>query len=204
MPIPRTQLIPRTRQLRVALPVAVLAAGAAACGGSGSGSHGSTSSAASSAPAASAPASTAASGGNGGYGSGSGAASSAPAAAAKVAVATSGKLGSVLVDGAGRSLYLFEKDKGSTSSCYTDCAKVWPPFTSSGAATAGSGATSSLLGTASRTDGTTQVTYHGHPLYYYISDGNKPGSTAGEALNQFGAEWYVLSPAGDKVDKDGS
>ena len=119
-------------------------------------------------------------------------------------MATSGKLGSVLVDGAGRSLYLFEKDKGSTSSCYTDCAKVWPPFTSSGAATAGSGATSSLLGTASRTDGTTQVTYHGHPLYYYISVGNKPGSTAGEALNQFGAEWYVLSPAGDKVDKDGS
>jgi len=160
--------IARTRQLRLALPLAALAVGAAACGGSG------------------------------------GTASSAPAAAAKVAVAKSGDLGPILVDGAGRSLYLFEKDKGSTSSCYTDCAKVWPPFTGSGPATAGTGAPSSLLGTTSRTDGSTQVTYHGHPLYYYISDGNKPGSTAGEALNQFGAEWYVLSPAGSKVEKGGS
>lgn len=115
-------------------------------------------------------------------------------------MAKSGSLGQILVDGAGRSLYLFEKDKGSTSNCSGDCAKVWPPFTSSGPATAGTGAMSSLLGTTSRTDLSTQVTYHGHPLYYYVSDGSKAGSTAGQGLNQFGAGWYVLSPAGSKVD----
>ncbi len=119
-------------------------------------------------------------------------------------VTQNGKLGQILVDGAGRSLYLFEKDKGSTSSCYSDCAKVWPPFISSGAATGGTGATSSLLGTTSRTDGTKQVTYHGHPLYYYVSDDHTSGSTTGEGLNQFGAEWYVLSPTGSKVEKGGS
>jgi len=121
-----------------------------------------------------------------------------------VKVTQNGKLGQILVDGAGRSLYLFEKDKGSTSSCYSDCAKVWPPFIGSGAATGGTGATSSLLGTTSRTDGTKQVTYQGHPLYYYVSDDHTSGSTTGEGLNHFGAEWYVLSPTGSKVEKGGS
>lgn len=83
-------------------------------------------------------------------------------------------------------------------------AKVWPPFISSGAATGGTGATSSLLGTTSRTDGTKQVTYHGHPPYYYVSDDHTSGSTTGEGPNQFGAEWYVLSPTGSKVEKGGS
>lgn len=194
-------LIPRARQLRVVLPLAALAIGAAACGGSSSYGKKSSAAGASSAPTASAPASSSDSGGYGNGGSGGGSASNA---AATVAVAKSGELGQILVDGAGRSLYLFEKDKAKTSNCYGDCAKVWPPFTSSGPATPGTGAMSSLLGTTGRTDGSTQITYNGHPLYYYISDSDKAGSTAGEGLNQFGAEWYVLSPAGSKVEKGGS
>lgn len=200
-------LIPRTRQLRVALPLAAVAVAVAACGASGGYASKSSSAGPSSAPVSSAPARSPASGGDGGYGGygggGGGSAKSAPAAAAKVQVAKGGDLGAILVDGAGRSLYLFEKDQASTSSCYSDCAKVWPPFTSVGPASAGPGAMSSLLGTTSRTDGSIQVTYRGHPLYYYISDGNRPGSTAGEGLNQFGGQWYVLSPAGSKVDKGG-
>lgn len=198
--------ISRSRQFRVALALAALAVGTAACGGSSSNASKGGSTAPSSGPATSAPANSTDPGGYGGYGSsggGAGTASSTPSAA-KVAVAKSGGLGQFLVDGAGRSLYLFEKDKGSTSNCSGDCAKVWPPFTSSGPATAGAGAMSSLLGTTSRTDGSKQVTYHGHPLYYYVSDGSKAGSTAGQGLNQFGAGWYVLSPAGSKVDKGGS
>jgi len=196
-------------QLRVVLPVAALAVGAAACGGGSSYASKASSSGASSGPTASAPATSSDAGGNGkdnsyGYGSGGAGTSGGAAGAAQVKVTQNGKLGQILVDGAGRSLYLFEKDKGSTSSCYSDCAKVWPPFISSGAATGGTGATSSLLGTTSRTDGTKQVTYHGHPLYYYVSDDHTSGSTTGEGLNQFGAEWYVLSPTGSKVEKGGS
>jgi predicted lipoprotein with Yx(FWY)xxD motif len=124
------------------------------------------------------------------------------AAGATVAVKSS-KLGGILVDGAGRTLYLFEKDKGTTSSCYGACAGGWPPYTATGAPQAGSGASASLLGTTTRTDGKTEVTYHGHPLYYFAGD-RKPGDTNGQGLNAFGAEWYVLSAAGDKLEKEGS
>jgi predicted lipoprotein with Yx(FWY)xxD motif len=124
------------------------------------------------------------------------------AGGATVAVRTS-KLGNILVDGSGRTLYLFEKDKGTTSSCYGACASAWPPYTTTGAPQAGSGASAALLGTTTRTDGKTEVTYHGHPLYYYAAD-SKPGDTNGQGVKAFGAEWYVLSAAGDKVEKEGS
>ncbi len=200
---------PGIGQLRVVLPVAALAVGAAACGGGRNDASKAGSSGASSGRTASAPATSSDAGGNGkdnsyGYGSGGAGTSGGAPGAAQVKVTQNGKLGQILVDGAGRSLYLFEKDKGSTSSCYSDCAKVWPPFIGSGAATGATGATSSLLGTTSRTDGTKQVTYQGHPLYYYVSDDHTSGSTTGEGLNQFGAEWYVLSPTGSKVEKGGS
>lgn len=121
---------------------------------------------------------------------------------ATVAVKDSG-LGKILVDGSGRTLYLFLKDQGKTSTCLDACADVWPPMTVSGTPKAGAGASASELGTTSRKDGGTEVTYHGHPLYYYEAD-NAPGDTAGQGLDQFGAEWYVLSPDGDKLEKDGS
>jgi len=126
-----------------------------------------------------------------------------PAAGGATVAVSSSKLGKILVDGSGRTLYLFEKDKGTTSSCYGACASGWPPYTTTGAPQAGSGASAALLGTTTRTDGKTEVTYHGHPLYYFAGD-TKPSDTTGEGLKAFGAEWYVLSAAGDKVEKEGS
>jgi predicted lipoprotein with Yx(FWY)xxD motif len=123
---------------------------------------------------------------------------SASSAAATIAVAGNAKLGQILVDGGGRTVYLFEADKGHTSVCYTDCAAAWPPVITHGAPQAGSGATSSLLGTTTRTDGSLQVTYNGHPLYYWIADKN-PGDATGQDLNNFGGAWYVLSPNGMQI-----
>jgi predicted lipoprotein with Yx(FWY)xxD motif len=125
-----------------------------------------------------------------------------PAATPATASVATGrtKLGTVLVDGKGRTLYLFEKDKGSASSCYGACASVWPPLTSAkGVATGGLPA--AKLGATKRTDGTTEVTYAGHPLYTYAGDA-KPGQARGQGLDQFGAEWYVLAPSGHKIDSD--
>ena len=110
----------------------------------------------------------------------------------------SNALGTILVDGKGRTVYLFEKDTGATSNCYGACAGIWPPVLTKGAPVAGSGAQSSLLGTTKRTNGTLQVTYAGHPLYYYAGD-SKPGQTSGEGLDEFGAKWYVLGPNGAAV-----
>lgn len=73
-----------------------------------------------------------------------------------------------LSDGKGRSLYLFEADKGANSTCSSACASIWPPLTASGAVKSGAGVSASLLGTSKRTDGSTEITYNGHPLYYYV------------------------------------
>jgi predicted lipoprotein with Yx(FWY)xxD motif len=126
-------------------------------------------------------------------------AGSGPAAGVTVAVRDS-KLGKILVDGQGRTLYLFEADKGTNSTCYRACASAWPPLTTTGKPQAGSGTSPALLGTTARTDHTTEVTYNGHPLYYFISD-TKPGDTTGQGLNSFGAKWYVLNPKGNKIDR---
>ena len=122
----------------------------------------------------------------------------AAAGAAKVAVANS-PLGRILVDGPGRTLYLFEKDTGTASTCDGACASSWPPFTTTGNPLAGDGALAGKLGTTKRTDGKIEVTYNGHPLYYYAGD-TKPGDTTGQGLDSFGAEWDVLSPAGSKIE----
>jgi predicted lipoprotein with Yx(FWY)xxD motif len=135
---------------------------------------------------------------------GSGAAYGTPAAApsgapsATIAVEST-PLGQILVDGSGRPVYLFEADRGTTSTCYDSCAAVWPPVLTSGAPHAGPGVNQELLATTTRSDGTLEVLYHGHPLYYFVSD--KSGQATGQGLSSFGAVWYVLSPAGDKVDK---
>jgi predicted lipoprotein with Yx(FWY)xxD motif len=124
---------------------------------------------------------------------------SAPAAAtATVSVAMSAKLGQILVDGNGRTLYLFEADKGSSSTCYGACASYWPPLLTSGAPMAGAGVNAPLLGTTKRSDGTTEVTYSGHPLYYVVTDHN-PGDATGQAVNNFGAAWYVVGPDGNSI-----
>jgi predicted lipoprotein with Yx(FWY)xxD motif len=163
----------------VAIAPAALAVIAAGCGG------------ASSTPTAAA--------GGGAYGAA--AAATANPAAASVSTAHT-KLGTVLVDAKGRTLYLFEKDKVPMSSCYGACAAVWPPLTSHGKATGATGIAAAKLGASRRTDGSAVVTYAGHPLYTYAGD-TKRGDVKGQGLDQFGAEWYVVAPSGRKIDADG-
>lgn len=122
-------------------------------------------------------------------------AATAAATAATIAVATNATLGQILVDGNGMTIYLFVADTGKTSTCYNACAQYWPPVLTTGAPKAGAGATASLLGTTTRTDGTVQVTYAGHPLYRFLTD-KKPGDTTGQGLNLSGGLWYVMSAAG--------
>ncbi len=101
----------------------------------------------------------------------------------------------ILVGAGGRTLYLFEKDTKGKFSCSGSCTSVWPPLLTSGKPHAGSGINASLLGTIARPGGKTQVTYAGHPLYYYAAD-SSAGQANGEGLLQFGAKWYVVSPHG--------
>jgi predicted lipoprotein with Yx(FWY)xxD motif len=108
-------------------------------------------------------------------------------------------LGQILVDGSGRTLYLFEADKGRTSTCYDACAGIWPPVVTSAAPVAGPGVNQALLATTTRKDGSLEVVYNGHPLYYFAPD-KQTGQTTGQGISSFGADWYVLSPAGTKVD----
>lgn len=131
-------------------------------------------------------------------GSTSTAGSSPSAAATTIAAASDAKLGQILVDGKGMTLYLFVADTGSTSTCYTSCAQVWPPVLTNGAPQVGTGAQASLLGTTTRTDGKIQVTYAGHPLYYFLGD-KKPGDATGQGVNNFGGLWWVISPSGAAI-----
>jgi len=119
---------------------------------------------------------------------------------ATVATAKS-SLGRILVDAHSHTLYLFEKDKRGRSACAGTCATYWPPVLTKGTPVAGPGVERSLLGVTRRADGTAQVTYAGHPLYRYVLD-RKPGQTAGQDLHDFGAGWYVVSPAGKKIEAD--
>ena len=123
---------------------------------------------------------------------------STPASTVTIGLATDAKLGKFLVDGAGRTLYLFEADKGTASTCYTACAQYWPPVLSNGAPVAGSGISTALLGTSTRTDGGIEVTYGGHPLYYVVTD-KKPGDTTGQGVNNFGAPWDAVGPDGKQI-----
>jgi predicted lipoprotein with Yx(FWY)xxD motif len=108
------------------------------------------------------------------------------------------KFGRILVDGHGRSLYLFDRDRNRKSSCYGGCAGEWPPLIVSGKPHAASGVKAALLGRTKRRDGRWQVTFRGHPLYTFAGDAAK-GQTNGEGLDDFGGWWYLVSPAGVKV-----
>ncbi len=108
----------------------------------------------------------------------------------------SSALGKIVVDGKSHTLYLFAKDKHGKSACSGACAQNWPPLLTKGTPKASTGAKSSLLGTTRRSDGTTQVTYNRHPLYTFVADKNKPGSTKGQGIDAFGAKWYVVAAKG--------
>ncbi len=149
----------------------------AACSSGGSSS--STDAASSSPAGASAPSSAAASG----------------SGATVITTATSSG-NTFLTSGSGRAIYLWAKDAGNASACTGACAAAWPPVT--GTATAVGSAKASDLGTITRSDGTKQVTYDGHPLYYFVGDSG-PGTATGQGSDNFGAKWWLVSPTGSDV-----
>ncbi|HEX3609128.1 MAG TPA: hypothetical protein VHU14_05590 [Solirubrobacterales bacterium] len=147
--------------------------------------------------------STSSSSSGGAYGSSSestGKPAAASSEGAPITVGTAKGVGKVLVDSEGMTLYYFQKDKKSSgkSACYGACEQAWPPQTTEGAPQAGEGAMSSKLGTIKRSDGTTQVTYAGWPLYTFVED-KKPGEDNGTDSKAFGASWYPLHPNGEKA-----
>jgi predicted lipoprotein with Yx(FWY)xxD motif len=107
------------------------------------------------------------------------------------------QFGQILFDADDQAIYLFDKEAGPTSECYGDCAVAWPPVLTKGGPQAGDGVKRGLLGTTKRDDGTTQVTYNGHPLYYYAHEG--PGEVTCHNVDEFGGLWLVVDPAGDAV-----
>jgi predicted lipoprotein with Yx(FWY)xxD motif len=117
-----------------------------------------------------------------------------------VTVKHASKLGTILAAGSKKlTVYMFEGDKSGASSCSGACASVWPPVTTSGAPTVAGVASSADLGTVTRADGTTQITYKGHPLYFFAKD-KDAGDAYGQGVHGFGSDWYVLKPSGSKVD----
>jgi predicted lipoprotein with Yx(FWY)xxD motif len=182
----------------LALAVAAAALVVAGCGGGGSGSS------SSSAYGSGGGSSTGEEGGgsqSGAYAppSGEEKPASESGGAANISLANAGDLGMVLVEGEGMTVYDFHKDKGGMPSCYGACAEAWPPVLTSGAPQPGNGASASMLGTVKRKDGTTQVTYAGHPLYTFVED-KKPGDAKGNDVSAFGAQWYALKGNGEEPE----
>jgi predicted lipoprotein with Yx(FWY)xxD motif len=119
----------------------------------------------------------------------------APAAEASTVAVSQSRYGDVLVNGKGRILYLFTKERTARSRCYGDCARAWPPFFTSGKSAAAEGVDASLVGSTKRRGGKRQVTYGGHPLYYYVTD-RKPGVITCQNVFEFGGRWLVIDPGG--------
>jgi predicted lipoprotein with Yx(FWY)xxD motif len=163
------------------IPLTALAV--AACGGGGAATASPAPSKTTPAPSKSAPAPSKT--------------ATAPTQTATVRVANS-RLGRILVDSTGRTLYLFKADVGTKSMCFGACATAWPPLQTGGKPAVRSGARAALVGTTKRSDGARQVTYNGHPLYLFIKD-HKPGDVTGEGVTAFGAAWFAVSPAGKQI-----
>jgi predicted lipoprotein with Yx(FWY)xxD motif len=140
--------------------------------------------------------------GGGGSNASSGPPKTASGRSATVGVSNA-SLGSILVNSQGRTLYLFTRDSGATSTCSGACAANWPPLRAAGKPTVGSGAKASLVSTSTRSDGARQLTYNGHPLYLFKGD-KSPGDTNGQGLTAFGGSWYALSSAGKQVSSQPS
>jgi predicted lipoprotein with Yx(FWY)xxD motif len=168
-----------TRTPALAVVISLLATLALAGCGSGYGSSGSSSTASSSAAA------------------------TQQTGAATVKTAGVSGLGTILVDGQGRTIYLFQRDTGPTSTCAGACIAGWPAVTTHGTPQAAGGVTAAKLGTTKRSDGTMQATYAGHPLYYYAGD-SAAGDANGQALNAFGAPWYVVGTNGSAITTQAS
>lgn len=109
-----------------------------------------------------------------------------------------GSAGSFLTNSSGRAVYLWAADSMNKSTCSGACAGAWPPVTTKGMVTAANGAKAADLGTITRSDGSKQVTYLGHPLYFFAGDSG-PGQTNGQGNDGFGAKWWLVAPAGTKI-----
>jgi predicted lipoprotein with Yx(FWY)xxD motif len=120
-------------------------------------------------------------------------ASAASDAAARLTVHSS-EYGKALFGPSGKVVYVFGADRGSTSRCYGVCAKAWPPLLTTAAPLAGAGVETKLLGTTKRKNGRLQVTYNGHPLYYY--EGDKVGKIMCQHANMHGGLWLIVKPNG--------
>ena len=183
----------RTANLR-AVGIAALASSAlvlAACGSASSSSSSPSSSTATPAAAATTSSTTSA-------------AASTTAAASAVTISTAKSHGQTYLTGpSGRAIYLWVADAMDKSSCSGACAQAWPPVTTTGKPSAGSGVTASDLGTIKRSDGSEEVTYKGHPLYYFIAD-KSAGETKGQGSNSFGAKWWLIAPTGSAITSGGS
>jgi len=130
--------------------------------------------------------------------SAAGGASSAASGSAMVIKTATSSGTTFLTDNSGRAVYLWVKDTGDASTCSGACAGAWPPVTTTGSPTASGSAKASDLGTITRSDGTKQVTYDGHPLYYYAGDSG-PGTASGQSSDNFGAKWWLVAPSGSDV-----
>ena len=142
-------------------------------------------------------------------GSGSNKASAPPASAPSLGYAgasstgmtigtAKGSEGVYLTGASGRALYLWAADSGGRSSCSGACANTWPPLITTGSPSAGGGVNSADLGTLTRSNGQKQVTYNGHPLYYFVAD-KSSGMTRGQGSDSFGAKWWLVSPSGGGI-----
>jgi predicted lipoprotein with Yx(FWY)xxD motif len=180
-----------------AVPTVLLALGSvvalAACGGAAPSTIASAKPAAATAPASAPTASAPPSRPHSNSRSGAMAAT-----ASATLTANSSRYGTVLFDGDGRALYTFASDRARTSTCYGACAAAWPPFTVSRPPKAGVGIRHGLLGTIRRKDGSLQVTYAEHPLYYFTGD-RQPGQITCQNVSSFGGLWLVINPNGTPV-----
>ena len=181
-----------TAKLRAAA-FAALAVSAMAAAGCGSSSSSSTSTAAA-APAAATSSSSS---------STTSSSSSGNASGAEQIGTAKGAMGTYLTADEGRAVYLWVADSGGKSACSGACAKAWPPVETKGQPKGEGGVNAADLGTTARADGTQQVTYHGHPLYYFIADKSK-GETKGQGNNSFGALWWLVASSGNAIKSGGS
>jgi predicted lipoprotein with Yx(FWY)xxD motif len=140
--------------------------------------------------------------GCGSSGSGSSGSSAMPAAASSssgpTVASSSTALGKIVVDGKGRTLYLFAKDTGNQSTCSGACASNWRPYTAASKPAAGGGVSASAISLVKRSDGAKQVTLGGHPLYYFVGD-QSAGQLNGQGVDEFGAKWWAVAPSGTSV-----
>jgi predicted lipoprotein with Yx(FWY)xxD motif len=173
--------LPAAGKMGAALAVALLAA--AGCSTASSTTSSTAGSAASAAPS----------------GAGASSASSASSAGAATTIMTgSGSAGTFLVDGTGHAVYLWLADSTGKSTCSGACAAAWPPVPATGTVTASGGAQASDLSTITRSDGSKQAAYDGHPLYYFVGD-KSAGQTNGQGSNAFGAKWWLVTPSGSAI-----